>query len=225
MASTTRKSLEGLVFLITALIVLLFVPAWTLHFLQAWVYVGVFAISVIAITVWLARQNQALLQRRMDVGPKYEKEKAQKAIQFFAQFAFIAMFLVPALDHRFHWSHINLVISLAANIFVALGFYIVFITFKENTYTSAIVEVQKGQQVISTGPYGLVRHPMYSGALLMLLATPIALGSLWDLIAFIPMLVVIIARLVREEEYLKDNLPGYSDYCKKVRWHLLPGIY
>jgi protein-S-isoprenylcysteine O-methyltransferase Ste14 len=161
----------------------------------------------------------------MDVGPKYEKEKAQKAIQFFAQFAFIAMFIVPALDHRFHWSHINLALSLVADVFVAFGFYIVFMTFKENTYTSAIIEVQIDQRVISTGPYSFVRHPMYSGALLMLIATPIALGSLWGLFAFIPMLIVIITRLVKEEKYLKENLLGYSDYCKKVRWHLLPGIY
>ena len=225
MTPATHKSVEGLIFLIGALILLLFVPAWTLHFLLGWIYVGVFAISVAAITIWLAKTNQALLQKRMDVGPKYEKEKVQKAIQFFAQFAFMAIFIIPALDHRFHWSHIYLVISFIANIFVVLGFYIVFLTFKENTYTSAIVEVQEGQRVISTGPYKIVRHPMYSGALLMLVATPIALGSLWGLIAFIPMLAVIIARLVKEEKYLRDNLPGYTDYLRKVCWRLLPGVY
>ena len=225
MTPTTRKSVGGLVFLVVALAVLLFIPAWTFSFPQAWIYIAVFTVSVIAITAWLAKKDQALLQRRMDVGPKYEKEKAQKIVQFFAQFAFIAMYVVPAFDHRFNWSHVSLAVSIVAEIFVALGFYIDFVTFRENTYTSAIVEVQKNQQVISTGPYSHVRHPMYSGALLMLFATPFALGSLWGLFAFIPMLVAILARLVKEEEYLAHNLPGYPEYLKKVHSRLVPGIY
>ena len=225
MTPTTRKSVGGLVFLVVALAVLLFIPAWTFSFPQAWIYIAVFTVSVIAITAWLAKKDQALLQRRMDVGPKYEKEKAQKIVQFFAQFAFIAMYVVPAFDHRFNWSHVSLAVSIVAEIFVALGFYIVFVTFRENTYTSAIVEVQKNQQVISTGPYSHVRHPMYSGALLMLFATPFALGSLWGLFAFIPMLVAILARLVKEEEYLAHNLQGYPEYLKKVHSRLVPGIY
>ena len=112
-----------------------------------------------------------------------------------------------------------------ADVFVVLGLLIVFIVFKENSFTSAVIEVNEGQKVISTGPYGVVRHPMYAGALLMLLFTPLALGSFWGLLAFIPMLLVISLRVVEEEKFLSKNLSGYDEYCRKVRYRLIPFIW
>jgi protein-S-isoprenylcysteine O-methyltransferase Ste14 len=220
-----RKTIEGLTFFIIALAAMLFLPAWSLAYWQAWIYLVLFSAAIILITYYLSKKDPNLLERRLRVGATAEKEKKQKQIQFVAQFAFIAIFVLPAFDHHFHWSTVPAVITIAADVFVLLGFYIVFLTFKENTYTSAIIPVDKKQKVITTGPYALVRHPMYSGSLLMLLATPMALGSWWGLLAFLPMLFVIIWRLRDEEQYLLKQLPGYKEYSQQVRWRLLPYLY
>jgi len=220
-----KKAWEGLIFFIVALAVLLFLPAGTLYYWQAWVYLILFSLSVIAITFYLMKKDPALLARRVNAGAAAEKEKSQKIIQFIAQFAFIAIFLIPAFDHRFVWSNVPAFITIIADIFVVFGFFIVFLVFKENSFTSAIIEVDKKQKVITTGPYSVIRHPMYSGALLMLAATSPALGSWWGLLAFILLTFVIVWRLLDEERYLSKNLSGYSEYCKKVRWRLFPLIF
>lgn len=220
-----KKAFEGLFFFIIALAVLLFLPAGTFHYWQAWVYLFLFSLSVIAITFYLMKKDPALLARRVNAGSAAEKEKSQKIIQFIAQFAFIAIFLIPSFDHRFAWSHVSPYITIIADILVVLGFFIVFLVFKENTFTSAIIEVDRNQKVITTGPYSVIRHPMYSGALLMLAATPPALGSWWGLLAFVLLTFVIVWRLLDEERYLSKNLSGYSAYCKKVRWRLVPLIF
>lgn len=171
------------------------------------------------------KKDPALLERRINAGSTAEKSKNQKIIQFIAQFAFIAIFLVSAFDHRFLWSNVPVYTTIIGDVLVILGFFIVFLVFKENTFTSAVIEVNKKQKVITTGPYSFVRHPMYSGALLMLLATPLALGSWWGLLTFIPMLFVIVLRLLDEEKYLLKNLTGYNEYCKTVHWRLIPKIF
>jgi protein-S-isoprenylcysteine O-methyltransferase Ste14 len=220
----TKASL-GLVFLIVIIGLLLFVPAWTFRYWQAWVYLALFAASVSAITVYLMRKDRALLARRTAAGPAAEKENTQKVIQSFAQFAFLAVFLVPALDHRFMWSHAPLFAEVAGDLLVLLGLSIVFRVFRENTFTSATIEVDRQQKLISSGPYALVRHPMYSGAFVMLLGTPVALGSWWGLLALIPISVAILCRLLDEEKFLAKHLAGYADYCAKVRWRLIPGVF
>jgi protein-S-isoprenylcysteine O-methyltransferase Ste14 len=220
----TKASL-GLAFLIVIMGLVLFVPAWTFRYWQAWVYLAVFAISVGAITVYLMRNDRALLERRISAGPGAEKENTQKAIQSFAQVAFLAIFLVPSLDHRFMWSDVPIYTEIAGDILVVLGLYTVFRVFKENTFTSATIEVDKEQKLISSGPYALVRHPMYGGALIMLIGTPIALGSWWGLLALIPIVAAIILRLFDEEKFLAKHLVGYADYCTKVRWRLMPGVF
>ena len=225
MNNLNKKAWEGLIFFIVALAVLLFLPAGTLYYWQAWVYLILFSLSVIAITFYLMKKDPALLARRVNAGAAAEKEKSQKIIQFIAQFAFIAIFLIPAFDHRFVWSNVPAFITIIADIFVVFGFFIVFLVFKENSFTSAIIEVDKKQKVITTGPYSVIRHPMYSGALLMLAATSPALGSWWGLLAFILLTFVIVWRLLDEERYLSKNLSGYSEYCKKVRWRLFPLIF
>ena len=135
------------------------------------------------------------------------------------------MIVVPALDHRFHWSDVAIHFILVGDIFVLLGLLIVFLVFKENSYAAGVIEVGKEQKVISTGPYALVRHPMYTGALLMLCFVPLALGSWWGLVFILPMFVVIVLRLLEEEKFLLKNLPGYNEYCQTTRYRLVPFIW
>ena len=171
------KTFLGFAFLLLVLALALFIPAGTLNFWQAWLYLAVFAFCTILITLFLIRRDRELLARRVQAGPTAETRRSQQVIQSFASLFFILLFIVPGLDRRFHWSSVPLVVSLAADGLVAVGFYIVFRVFRENTYTSATIEVADEQKVISSGPYAVVRHPMYSGAFLLLLATPLALGS------------------------------------------------
>jgi protein-S-isoprenylcysteine O-methyltransferase Ste14 len=220
-----KKAFGGLVFLVLILGLILFFPAGTSNYWQAWAYIGIFFISAGAITLYLMKKDTALLERRLTAGPAGEKEKTQKIIQSIAQFAFIAIYLLSGFDHRYAWSNVPASVVIAGDILVACGFYIVFMVFKENTFTSATIEVDDKQTVISTGPYSIVRHPMYSGALIMLIGTPIALGSWWGLMAFLFIAAVIVWRLIDEEKFLSANLPGYTEYCSKVRSRLIPGIF
>ena len=215
----------GFTSLIFVLAIALFAPAWTLRFWQALLYLFLFASSSGAITVYLWKRDQALLSRRVSAGPIAEKSRAQQIIQLFASIGFLAILVVPSLDHRFTWSHVPLWIVFASDLLVVLGFYIVFKVFCVNTFTSATIEVNEGQTVISIGPYAFVRHPMYSGALIMLLGTPLALASWWGLIAFVIMVAVIVIRLLDEEKLLLANLPGYAEYGAKVRYRLMPYVW
>ena len=220
-----RKSVAALVWFIIALGIFIFVPAWTFDYWQAWIYLCVFGASVTLITWYLWKNDRELLERRVNVGPAAEKEKSQKRIQTCAAVAFIGTFLLPSLDHRFSWSSVPATIVILGDVLVTLGFFIVFLVFKENTYSAGIIEVAAGQKVISSGPYARVRHPMYAGALIMLFGTPLALGSWWGLLLFTPMIIVIVWRLRDEEEFLLRNLPGYSEYREKVRYRLLPLVW
>ena len=224
MTRLTAKAFGGLFFLVMVLGGVLFLPAKTFQYWQAWVYIAVFAVASAAITIYLMKKDTALLQRRVNAGPADEKRPIQKIIQTVAQVAFLAIFVVSAFDHRFGWSGVPLFVVIVSDLLVAVGFYIVLLVFKENTFTSATIEVAAGQKVISTGPYAFVRHPMYSGALLLLIATPSALGSWWGMLAFFPIALVILWRLLDEEKFLKANLPGYLEYCSKVPYRLIPGI-
>jgi protein-S-isoprenylcysteine O-methyltransferase Ste14 len=158
------KSVRGFTQLITALGILLLAPAWTLDYWQAWVYLFVFAASSALIAAYLWKKDQRLLERRINAGPGAENEKSQKLIQLLASFVFIGAMILPSLDHRFSWSAVPLSIVVTGDVLVALGFLIVFLVFKENTFTAATIAVTPGQKVVSTGPYAVVRHPMYAGA-------------------------------------------------------------
>jgi protein-S-isoprenylcysteine O-methyltransferase Ste14 len=225
MSDLARKTILGFAQLIVGLSALLFVPAWTFDFWQAWVYLFVFATSSALITAYLWKKDLKLLARRVNAGPAAEKEKSQRLIQSFASLAFIALLILPSLDHRHAWSNVPLPIVLIGNICVALGFLIIFRVFKENTFTAATIEVVADQKVIATGPYAIVRHPMYSGGLVLLLGTPLALGSWWGLLMFIPMTAIIVWRLLDEEKLLANNLLGYREYCRKVRYRLVPLLW
>jgi protein-S-isoprenylcysteine O-methyltransferase Ste14 len=204
---------------------LLFVPAGTAQYWQAWIYLAVFFGASLLITLYLMKKDPALLRRRLRGGPTAEKEKTQKIIMFFTTIGFVALLVVPALDHRFMWSSVPFYMVIAGDILTALGFYIVFLAYKENTFTSATIEVATDQKVISTGPYAIVRHPMYAGSLLYLVGMPLALGSYRGLLVLAATMPFLIWRLFDEEQFLSKNLSGYTEYCAKVRWRLIPGVF
>lgn len=201
---------------------MLFVPAGTLDYWEAWVYCAALLIPFLIVVTYLLRNDPELLARRIRLN---EKESAQKKIISVSRFMFFIIFLIPGLDHRFGWSDVPVGVVLAANTLVILGYLFVFLVFRENTYASRIVEIEHNQKVITTGPYARVRHPMYLGVSIMLLATPIALGSYWAFPAFMILPLILVYRIINEEEVLMRELPGYKDYMQKVKYRLVPGIW
>jgi protein-S-isoprenylcysteine O-methyltransferase Ste14 len=204
---------------------LLFVPAGTVHYWQAWVYLSIFMGASALTTLDLMRRDPALLERRMSGGPTAEKRPTQRLIMLCTSIGFIALLIVPALDRRFGWSAVPLGGVVAGGLLVAVGFYLISVVYRENTFTSATIEVTENQRVISTGPYAIVRHPMYASASLYLLGTPLALGSYWGLVPNSAMMPFLIWRLLDEERFLAKNLPGYTEYQKRVRHHLVPFVW
>lgn len=225
MNNLIAKAFGGLLFLLLVLGVALFLSAGSLAYWQAWVYLAVFGLSVFLITAYLMRYDQRLLASRVQAGPVAETQKSQQVIQSLASLFFIALFIVPGLDHRFNWSVVPTVISLIADGLVGLSLYFIFLVFRENTYTSATIEVANQQKVISSGPYSIVRHPMYAGAFVLLLFTPLALGSWIGVLFALPVMAVIVVRLLEEEKFLAASLGGYAEYRQKVRYRLIPYIW
>jgi len=203
----------------------LFIPAGKLIYWQGWLYWIVFFSFVTTISLYFIRKDPGLISSRVKVGPTAETKRTQKISQVFAAIFFVLLLLIPPLDFRFGWSHVPFSLVLISDAFVAIGLVIIFLVFRQNTFASAIIEVKTEQKVVSTGVYSIVRHPMYSGALLLLFFTPVALGSFWGLLAFFPLLAVICFRLSDEEKTLLVKLNGYEEYCKKTRYRLIPHIW
>ena len=225
MNDVTRGALRSSLFGILALAALLFVPAGTLDYWQAWLFMAVFVCASGATGIYLAIHDPKLLERRMHVGPRAEKEPAQKIIMAFAMIGFVAMLVFPALDHRFGWSPVLASVSLLGDALIALGFLFTFFVLRENSYGASTIQIAEGQTVISTGPYALVRHPMYAAALVMLVGVPLALGSWWGLFVLLAILPVLIWRLLDEERFLRQKLPGYAEYQTKVKYRLAPFVW
>jgi len=213
-----------LIFLAAPILIglLLFVPAGTTDYWQAWVYLGVLLIPMFFVMIYFLKNDPEFLERRFQTK---EKEAKQQFIIKIGTIVFLIGFLIPGFDHRFGWSQVPAMITILANIFVFVGYAFVFWVFKENSYAGRTIKVEKGQKVISTGPYSIIRHPMYLGTFLMYLATPIALGSYVALPFFIIYIPIIIYRIFNEEEVLKRELPGYSEYCTRTRYKLIPRIW
>jgi protein-S-isoprenylcysteine O-methyltransferase Ste14 len=225
MSKLNTKAWFGLVFLTVVMGLLLFISAGTVHYWQAWTYLVVYFGASLLISLYLMKKDPALLQRRMSGGPTAEKTKTQQISMLFASVGFIGSLIVPALDHRFVWSKMPIYAVIIGDILTVVSFYIMFLVFRENTFASATIEIAKDQKVISTGLYAFVRHPMYAGGSLLFIGTPLALGSYWGLLAFSIVLPALIWRLLDEEKFLAKNLPGYVDYCAKVRWRLIPRVF
>jgi protein-S-isoprenylcysteine O-methyltransferase Ste14 len=219
------RVVRSAVFGLLAMAALLFVPAGTLHYWQAFVFMTIFVGATIAIAVYLAIKDPQLLARRMTVGPTAEKQTSQKIIMSLVLLGFIALLVVPALNRRFMWSPVSPFVSLIGNLLVALGFLLMYFVIRENRYAASTVQVAEGQTVVSTGPYAVVRHPMYAGALPLFIGIPLALGSWSGLFALVLLMPALIWRLLDEEKFLHRNLPGYTEYTLKIRYRLVPLVW
>jgi protein-S-isoprenylcysteine O-methyltransferase Ste14 len=225
MKNLRMRALLGIGKFSLTLALLLFIPAATLRFWQGWIYWILFSGSVLAITLYFLRYDPTLIERRLVAGPRAEERINQKLIQVVAAILFVALIMVPAGDYRFHGSAVPAPVALVADALCVLALVIIFFVFSANSYAAATIKVEAAQPVISSGPYHSVRHPMYAGGVLLIVATPLALGSVRGLLVTILLLGGIIARLLDEERYLSANLPGYADYCRKVRYRLVPLVW
>ena len=219
------KAYGGLLSVLIAMAVLIFLPAWTLNYRQAWAFLVVFGASGLVIIAYFMKKDPEPLERRSSGGPAAEERTSQKIIMSIVSIAFVALLVVPALDHRFGWSSMPPYAAIAGDVLVALGWMAIFFVFQENTFTSATIEVAADQKVISTGPYAIVRHPMYTGSFLYILGIPIALGSWWGLLVIVLMLPAILWRIFDEEKLLGSNLPGYTEYRSRVKHRLVPRVW
>ena len=224
-ANLKQRAITGGAALLGALALLLFFSSSSLSYWQAWLYLLVFALATTAISFYLIDRDPALMERRLRAGPAAETERSQQIIQGIASISFLFIYIVAGLDHRFDWSSVPAAVVGVGDVLVAIGFWIVFLTFRENSHASATIEVGEDQPVISSGPYAIVRHPMYAGAGILVLASALALGSLWALLPAIALMGCVVWRLIEEERFLAKNLPGYIEYREKTRYRLIPLIW
>jgi protein-S-isoprenylcysteine O-methyltransferase Ste14 len=204
---------------------LVFWPAGTFDYWQGWAFIAVFAAATTIPSLYLAATDPAALRRRMQAGPAAETRPLQKLIISFAFVSLGATIMVSALDFRFGWSSVPAAISVIGDVLVALGLGIAMLVVIQNSYASANITVESGQELVSTGLYGLVRHPMYFGNVVLMVGIPLALGSYWGLLFLIPGLAVLAVRIVDEEKVLAQDLAGYPDYAQKVHFRLLPYVW
>lgn len=200
---------------------LLFLPAGSIEFWQGWIWLAIISAMTLFITAFFIKRNPGLLNRRMNVKEKEPQPGIVKILSFLS----LLIYIVPGFDYRYHWSAVPVWVVIAANALVLFGYIFIFMAFKENSYASPVMQVEQDQQVIQTGPYAAVRHPMYTGLLLMQLCTPLALGSYWALIFAVLFIPVIIFRIKKEEEVMLRELPAYRDYLYKTPYRLIPAIW
>ena len=220
-ARTIKAGVRGFI----VLAFLIFLPAGTLRYWQGWAFLATFAVCSTALTVYMALYDEKLLERRLRSGPRAETRTSQKIIIAFIMLGSIAFLVFPVLDHRFGWSPVPPYASIIGNGLIVLGYLFIFLVVRENSYAASTIQVAEGQRVISTGPYAWVRHPMYAGAILLVIAMPLALGSWYGVLGIFGFLPVLVWRLTDEESFLIRNLPGYAEYTSKVRWRLIPGLF
>jgi protein-S-isoprenylcysteine O-methyltransferase Ste14 len=215
------SSIIGLVFLGF----ILFYPAGTFNYWQAWVFIAIFTIATIVPSLYLARTNPAALQRRMHSGPLAEGRTVQKFIIIGLVFGIFAMMALSAFDRRFGWSSVPAVVCLIGDVLVVAGLTLGVLVVIQNSYAAATVRVEEGQKLASGGLYKLVRHPMYAGSLILMVGIPLALGSYWGLLALVVGLLVLVFRIRDEEKMLNQELTGYSEYAQQVRYRLMPYVW
>jgi protein-S-isoprenylcysteine O-methyltransferase Ste14 len=204
---------------------MIFISAWTIFYWQGWAYFLIISGSLWGVTAYFMKYDRALMERRIKIGPNAEQTKSQKIIQTFFVLLLIALVVISVLDHRYSVSQVPLIFTIIAYGMIFLGIYIIYRVSKENSFASATIEVDQEQKVISSGPYSIVRHPMYTGAMSLFIFTPLCLGSLMGIIPAGLITIMLMIRAIDEEAFLKKNLSGYSEYCERVRYRLLPYIW
>ena len=200
----------------------LFLPAGTFHYWQGWVVGGTLLIAMFTSSAYFYKHDPRLLESRMQ---SKETVPQQKLIMKLANVLFVAVFLIPGFDHRFAWSRVPVWLTILSLVIVLAGYLLNCWVMLVNSFASRIIEIQSGQKVISTGPYRLVRHPLYLGAIVMFLFMPLALGSYWGLLPAALTIPVFVFRLLNEEKLLRKDLPGYSEYCLAMRFRLVPFVW
>lgn len=211
-----------LIFGLGIIALLLFLPAGTWHYWNAWLLFALLFIPMICMGVVMLVSSPELLSKRLN---NKEKEQTQKKVVALSGVMFIAGFLLCGFDYHFEWSHMPVWVVITASLLFLIGYMLYAEVLRENAYLSRTVEVQDDQQLIDTGLYSVVRHPMYTATLLMFLSMPLILGSWWVLLIFFIYPILIIKRIQNEEQVLREGLKGYNDYQQRVRWRLIPYVW
>lgn len=219
LAATALVRLAAGVILLSAL---LFLPAGTAEYWEAWVYLAVLFVPVTLGFLYLIEYDPELLERRMRTR---ERDAGQTLLVKLGSACYLLAFLLPGFDRRFGWSHVPVGVVVAADVLIVLGYGLFILVLRENRFASRIVEVQEGQRIVTTGPYAIVRHPMYLAVLVMFVVTPVALGSWWAAISICPLLAILVARIMNEEQLLEKELKGYREYMQANRFRLVPGVW
>jgi protein-S-isoprenylcysteine O-methyltransferase Ste14 len=222
---TGARAMASSIFGLAVLGLLLFLPAGTVNYWQAWVFIATATASTLLPTIYIARTNPAALQRRMHAGPRAESRTLQKIVITGMILASLGMLVFSAYDHRMGWSHPPAWVSVLGDVLVAAGLGIAMLVVIQNGYAAATITVETGQQVVSRGVYRFVRHPMYVGNFVMTVGIPLALGSYWGLLFILPSVLVLIFRIIDEEKLLTQDLPGYREYAQRVRYRLMPYVW
>ena len=212
-----------MIFVFSFMGLVFFLPAGTFHFTEAWIFLIMLGLAFVVVLILFAREKSGILWNRLS--RRREQKESGKKIQSVFSIFFLLALLVPGFDHRMGWSDVPVPLYLIADALVLTGYAIIVVAMSQNTFATAILEIQDGQKVMDQGLYKLVRHPMYTGGLGFLLFSPLALGSYWGLIPFLMVPVLLVKRIRDEEELLKKELPGYGEYCKKTRYRLIPFIW
>ena len=217
------KAIGQFSFLFFLLGLCFFLPAWTFNYWEAWLYIGTFVSMMIFFLIHMVRNDPGLLKRRLD---KKENRKKQKWVIGVSNLLFLSIFLIPGFDKRYEWSNVPVWLVILADLIFAIGYLFFFWVMRENSYAAHNVKVEKGvQEVITTGPYAIVRHPMYLAVIIMFGITPLALGSYWGLIPIGLIVILLYFRISDEEQLLKEELEGYEEYMKKTKYRIFPKIW
>jgi protein-S-isoprenylcysteine O-methyltransferase Ste14 len=219
-----RVTIQGILGMIS-FVALIFWPAGTFHYWQGWLFFAVFGLSTFVSTIYVALYDKPLLERRLAAGPRHEKERSQKIIVSLIFVAFFALIVLSVLDHRCGWSPVPPGVTIAGDVLIVLSFLFIFWVIKVNSYAASNIRVEKSQTVIDTGPYAYVRHPMYAGAIWMLVGIPLALGAWWWTLLSVSCFPLFIWRLLDEEKILRRDLRGYTEYSQRVRYRLIPYLW
>ena len=216
------KTLTAFLFGLLITGAMLFLPAGTLAYRGAWLFIALLFTPILVMGVVLFIKNPELLRKRLEMK---EREKEQKSVVALSGLLLVGSFITAGLDYRFGWSHVSNTLVIISSVVLLIGYALYAEVLRENVYLSRVVEVQEEQCVIDTGLYGIVRHPMYFAVTLLYLAIPLVLGSWWALLVVSPCVLLLAARIKNEEQVLRQGLPGYTDYTKRVRYRMIPWIW
>ena len=220
-----RQAIAQSVFGFGFFVALIFLTAGTWDYWQGWLFLAVFAASTAGFTLYLAIFDKPLLKRRLEAGPWHERRRSQQVIVSLVYVAFFAFLILPILDYRYGRSRVPAWVSIAGNAIIVLSFLAIFRVVKVNSWAASNVRVEAGQQVVDTGPYAHVRHPMYASAIWLFVGIPLALGSWWTLALLVPLIPVLMWRLLDEEKLLARELAGYTEYMRRVPHRLIPHVW